>query len=67
MQTSIVEGNQIMGIAYTVERAAEAASIPEQEVTAAISEGRLPIRRVGDATIILRTDIINWLESIPPY
>lgn len=61
-----IEGKHNMGIAYTVEGTARAASVTEHAVNVAINAGDLPIRQVGESTIILATDIQSWLEGITP-
>lgn len=55
-----------MGIAYTIEGTARAASVTEHAVKAAINTGALPVRQVGESTIVLATDIQLWLEGIAP-
>ncbi|WP_166789310.1 MULTISPECIES: hypothetical protein [unclassified Cryobacterium] len=54
-----------MGIAYTVQGAASAASVTEHAILVALKENRLVARDMEGVRIILRTDIQAWLEGLP--
>lgn len=56
-----------MGIAYSIAGAAEAAAVEKASVIRAIQDGRLRARRIDGQPVLLRADIIEWLESHPDY
>lgn len=56
-----------MGIAYSIAGAAEATSVEKSTVISAIQDGKLRARRIDDQPVLLKSDILEWLESHPDY
>jgi len=54
-------------IAHCIESAAEAASVKESDIAAAIRSGLLRARRLNDQALILSTDLHAWVESLPEF
>lgn len=55
-------------IAYTIAKAAHAASVTEEIIVAAVRDHELIARRIeGKRAVILATDIQAWLEGKPSY
>ena len=52
-------------IALSIPGAAQATSLSESTIDAAIRAGVLPVRRHGNRTLILMRDLERWLESLP--
>jgi excisionase family DNA binding protein len=51
--------------AYTIEQAAEASSISRPILYDEINAGRLRARKRGRSTLILRSDLLAFLEALP--
>jgi hypothetical protein len=51
--------------AYTIPEAAEVASVGESTLKLAIDRGDLPKRYPSSRPIILESDLLAWLESLP--
>ena len=52
-------------LAYSVAATAAASGISASSIKRLIREGRLPIRKIGRRTIILRDDLEALLRSLP--
>lgn len=52
-------------LAYRVKEAARLMGIGRSTLFELIKEGRLPARKVCGATVVLRADIIAFLEDAP--
>jgi excisionase family DNA binding protein len=52
-------------LAFTVPEAATLSSLGQTSIYKAIRQGRLRIRKYGTRTIITRTDLASFLESLP--
>lgn len=52
-------------LAYRVKDAARLMGIGRSKVFELIKEGHLPARKIGGATLVLRADIIAFLEGAP--
>lgn len=52
-------------LALSIPGAAQATSLSESTIDAAIRAGILPVRRYGNRTLILTRDLERWLESLP--
>ena len=52
-------------LALTIQEACAAARIGRTNVYAAIRAGELIARKHGKRTLILRTELNRWLESLP--
>jgi len=50
-------------VAYTIQGAAEAVSLPEHVVKIAIAERQLKARTIGSTTLVLHADLQRWVES----
>lgn len=49
-------------LSYTGGSAAKATDLPRQTIDAAVKSGELPAVKAGKRFIILRTDLLAWLE-----
>ena len=56
-----------MGIAYTINTAAVAASVEKSDIAFAIQGGQLRARRLGFNPLILRNDLQTWLDGLPDF
>jgi excisionase family DNA binding protein len=54
-------------LAYSVAQATKVAGVGRTSLCQAISEGKLPARKHGRRTLILRDDLVNYLESLPRW
>lgn len=54
-------------IAYTILEAARKARISRAFLYKQIADGRLPARKLGSRTIILRADLVAYLEGSPRF
>lgn len=52
-------------LGYTVDQAVEASGIGRTEMFVAMKERRLVARKLGKRNIILASDLIHFLESLP--
>lgn len=52
-------------LAYRVKDAAKMLGMGKSKLFALIADGQLPARKIGAATVILRADLIAFLESSP--
>lgn len=50
-------------LAYRVKDAARLLGMGKSKLFELIADGRLPARKIGSATLILRTDLIAFLEG----
>jgi len=59
--------NDVVGnrLAYSVATAAIAVGVSETVIKQEIAAGRLSIKKVGRRTLIRRTDLQTWLDSLP--
>ena len=53
-------------LAYSVAEAATLAGCGRSSLYIAMRAGRLPARKFGMRTLILATDLQQWLASLPP-
>jgi excisionase family DNA binding protein len=53
-------------IAYTIAEACDASRAGRTTLYKAIRSGKLRALKHGRRTIILRSDLLHWLESMPP-
>lgn len=59
--------NNQPSVAFTIEGTAKMTSLSRGSIYAAMNTGSLQARKWGDRTIILRSDLLQWLEALPPY
>jgi len=52
-------------IAYTVDHATRIVGIGRTKLYEAIGSGQLPARKLGRRTLILATDLHDWLARLP--
>ncbi|WP_243074830.1 helix-turn-helix domain-containing protein [Microbacterium sp. SS28] len=52
-------------LAYSVQEAAEVASISVSLIRQLIRDNKLPARRQGSKILILHSDLLLYLESLP--
>ena len=52
-------------VALDVEAAMQATSLGRTKLYAEINAGRLKARKIGTKTIVLRKDLIDYLDSLP--
>jgi excisionase family DNA binding protein len=52
-------------LAYSVREAAEACSVSPDTVRRAIRANQLPVRLNGTRQLILASDLLAWVESLP--
>jgi excisionase family DNA binding protein len=52
-------------LAYRIKDAARLLGMGKSKLFELIADGRLPARKIGGATVILRTDLISFLEHAP--
>jgi predicted DNA-binding transcriptional regulator AlpA len=57
--------NKIQAIALSIPDAVSMTGIGRTSLYAAIKAGKLVARKCGKRTIILQSDLINWLNSLP--
>jgi len=55
----------LLPLSYSLTGAAQATSLSESAIDAAIRAGILPVRRYGNRTLILMRDLERWLDSLP--
>lgn len=53
-------------IAYTIDDVTKALGIGRTKLYEAIGSGQLPARKFGRRTLILATDLQEWLSRLPP-
>lgn len=61
---SDIENHQ--AIALSIRAASKVSGIGRTSLYAAIKAGSLVARKCGKRTIILQSDLIKWLNSLPP-
>ena len=61
MSTKNPEG----GLALSLPNAARLASVSPDLLRKAIRRGKLPARKLGRRTVVLREDLITWLYDAP--
>jgi hypothetical protein len=54
-------------VAYTTEGAAKAASVSHHAIKVAIQEDRLVARVLGATTIVEKSDLRDWIRSLPAF
>lgn len=52
-------------ISLTIEQVVEVSGIGRSKIFAAMRDGKLPARKSGRRNIILYSDLIKYLESLP--
>lgn len=52
-------------LAYSIKRAATVSGIGRSSLYLEIKEGRLIARKCGKRTVILRSDLLKWLDQLP--
>jgi excisionase family DNA binding protein len=52
-------------LAYSVEDFADVLAIGRTKAWQLVRKGDIPVRRIGRRTVILREDIIKYVESLP--
>jgi excisionase family DNA binding protein len=52
-------------LAFTIEQAAQVSSLGQTSIYQAIKEGHLKKRKFGTRTIVMRTDLQNFLDELP--
>ncbi len=57
----------IRKLAYSIPELAKQTSICRNNIYAALNDGSLVGRKWGSRTIIIRTDAVRWLKSLPLY
>jgi excisionase family DNA binding protein len=62
---SAVRESVLIPLGYTIEAAARESGSGRTKLYAAIKCGRLKARKDGRRTIILRSDLLAYLESLP--
>ncbi|WP_417309855.1 DNA-binding protein [Devosia sp.] len=68
MKTSISRDDAFtssLKLAYTIDQAVEASGIGRTEMFIAMKQGKLRARKLGKRNIILASDLIAFLESLP--
>jgi excisionase family DNA binding protein len=51
--------------AYSVEEAGQRANIGRTAVFAAVKSGKLKARKIGRRTVVLDSDLRDWLKNLP--
>jgi excisionase family DNA binding protein len=54
-------------LAYTVTDVREVTGIGRTQIYEAVSSGALPAKKRGLTTLILRDDLLRWLNGLPAY
>ena len=57
----------ISPLAYTIKAAQQASGASHRKIYEAINAGTLKARKNGKRTILLHTDLMSWLDSLPEY
>jgi excisionase family DNA binding protein len=52
-------------VAFTIDEAAQSSSIGESSLCKAIKDKRLIVHKFGTRSVIMRTDLIAFLENLP--
>jgi len=52
---------------YTIIEAAAEAGVERHHIEAAINAHQLVARKVGQAAVIVSSDLAGWLESLPAW
>lgn len=52
-------------LAYHITDAVRVSGATRTAVYEAMRQGELPYRKLGRRTLIMHTDLVNWLESLP--
>ena len=52
-------------LAFTIQEAAQASSLGQTSIYKAIREGRLRCRKCGSRTLIIRDDLMSFLDDLP--
>jgi excisionase family DNA binding protein len=52
-------------LAYTVDEASQVSRIGRNNLYLAVQTGALRARKLGKKTLILREDLLAWLENLP--
>lgn len=55
----------LAAVAYSVEGAAKATSIGETRIKEAAKRGDLVVHYNGNRPVILATDLVEWIETMP--
>lgn len=62
---TVMQGNQNPVSAYTIKQFCEEFGIGRSLAYAEIAAGRLRSRKVGKRTLVMRSDVERWAESLP--
>jgi hypothetical protein len=54
-------------VAYTTIEAAKSASVSHHAIKVAIKEDRLIARMLGDTILVERSDLRDWVRSLPQH
>jgi excisionase family DNA binding protein len=54
-------------LVLTIPEACELSGVCRSNIYVAISSGELRARKRGRSTLVLRTDLNNWIESLPVF
>jgi excisionase family DNA binding protein len=54
-------------LVLTIPEVCELAAVCRSNIYVAISSGELRARKRGRSTLVLRSDLNNWIESLPSY
>lgn len=65
--TGIVETDDSETLAYRPKQAAQVTGISRTEIYAALKAKHLTAHKRKGATLILRSDLLAWLSSLPKY
>lgn len=58
---------EVTPVGYKPVEAAKVSGTSKTKIYEALNEGRLRARKCGASTIILRHDLLGWLNSLPEY
>lgn len=62
---SPIHGPAMEKLAFTIQEAAQASSLGQTSIYKAIREGRLRCRKCGSRTLIIRDDLMSFLDDLP--
>ena len=62
---TLCKNREIKPLAYSIDGAAQATSLSASTIDAAIRLGRLPVKHYINRTLILSSDLEQWLKSLP--
>ena len=61
----IDEDNQSRPLAYSIADAAEAIGVSKSALFQVMASGDLPVRKLGRRTLVLRDDLMAYLQRLP--